>query len=100
MNELIDSTPLPAWIMTIPKVLAIFLVLVVVNFAGMLTGLAYQAIGGAREFGIGAYVTWFIFPAAIDALLLAVLAVFVQVLSPNKYVGWGILFVWFAYLGV
>ena len=95
MNELIDSTPLPAWIMTVPKVIAIFLVLVVVNFAGMLTGLAYQALGGAREFGIGAYLAWFIFPAAIDALLLAVLAVFIQVLSPNKYVGWGLLFVWF-----
>ena len=38
---------------------------------------------------------WFILPAAIDGLLIAVLAVFVQVLSPNKYVGWGILFVWF-----
>ena len=28
-------------------------------------------------------------------MLIAVLAVVVQVLSPNKYVGWGIMFVWF-----
>ncbi len=34
-------------------------------------------------------------PAAIDNLLIAILAVFFQVLSPNKYVGWGILLVWF-----
>ena len=95
MNELIDSTPLPAWVLTVPKVIAIFLVLIVVNVAGMLTGLFYQLVGGANEYGIGAYLTWFIIPAAIDALLLAVLAVFIQVLSPNKYVGWGILFVWF-----
>jgi hypothetical protein len=95
MNELIDSTPLPAWVLTIPKVIAIFLVLIAVNFAGMLTGLAYQLIGGANDYGISSYLAWFIIPAAIDALLLAVLAVFIQVLSPNKYVGWGILFVWF-----
>ncbi len=95
MNELIDSTPLPAWIMTVPKVLAIFIVLVVVNLAGMLTGLVYQLLGGANDYGVGSYLGWFIIPAAIDALLLAVLAVFIQVLSPNKYVGWGLLFVWF-----
>ena len=95
MNELIDSTPLPAWIMTIPKVVAIFIVLLIVNFAGMLTGLAYQALGGANAYGVGSYLSWFIVPAAFDALLLAVLAVFFQVLSPNKYVGWGLLFVWF-----
>ena len=41
------------------------------------------------------YFAWFIIPAAIDGLLIAILAVVVQVLSPNKYVGWGIIFVWF-----
>ncbi|MDQ3144006.1 MAG: aminopeptidase, partial [Pseudomonadota bacterium] len=50
---------------------------------------------GASEFGIASYVGWFIIPAAIDGLLIAVLAVVVQVLSPNKYVGWGIMFIWF-----
>ena len=53
------------------------------------------AVEGAREIGLLDYVLWFIVPAAIDGLLIAILAVFVQVLSPNKYVGWGILFVWF-----
>lgn len=95
MNELIDSTPLPAWIMTVPKVVAIFLVLVIVNFGGMLTGLAYQVSRGAHEFGVMSYLSWYILPASIDALQLAVLAVFFQILSPNKYVGWGLLFVWF-----
>ena len=45
--------------------------------------------------GIPQYVGWFILPAAINGLLIAILAVFFQVLSPNKYVGWGLLFVWF-----
>ena len=95
LNELIDSTPVPSWVITVPKILAIFAVLLVVNLAAMATGLFYQLVQGARVVGIPEYLGWFLIPAAIDGLLLAILAVFVQVLSPNKYVGWGILFAWF-----
>jgi aminopeptidase N len=96
ISEIIDSTPVPSWVMTIPKIVAIFLVLLIVNLAAMLTGLVYQITeGGGREVAIGAYFAWFIIPTAIDALLIAILAVVVQVLSPNKYIGWGIIFIWF-----
>jgi aminopeptidase N/ABC-type transport system involved in multi-copper enzyme maturation permease subunit len=95
LNELIDSTAVPNWVMTVPKILAIFLVLLAVNVAAMATGLFYQLVEGARFVGIAQYLTWFILPAAIDGLLVAVLAVFLQLLSPNKYVGWGLHFIWF-----
>ena len=95
MNEIIDSTPVQSWIMTVPKIVAIFIVLLVVNVAAMITGLFYQLVNGAAEYGVSDYLVWFIIPAAIDALLIAVLSVTVQVLSPNKYIGWGIVFVWF-----
>lgn len=95
LNEILDSTPVPGWVMTVPKVAAIFAVLLIINLGAMATGLLYQLIEGAREFGIPQYFAWFIIPAAIDGLLIAVLSVFAQVLSPNKYVGWGIMFVWF-----
>jgi ABC-2 type transport system permease protein len=95
LNEMIDSTPVASWVMTVPKILAVFIVLLVVNVAGMVTGVLYQLIEGARELGLASYVAWFIVPAAIDGLLIAVLAVVTQVISPNKYVGWGIMFVWF-----
>ncbi len=95
VNEIIDSTPVQSWIMTVPKILAIFVVLLAVNLVAMATGLFYQLVQGAREFGVPQYLGWFIAPAAISMLQLAVLSVVVQVLSPNKYIGWGILFVWF-----
>jgi ABC-type transport system involved in multi-copper enzyme maturation permease subunit len=95
LNELIDSTAVPSWVMTAPKMIAIFVVLLVVNAAAALTGIAYQLIEGARVIGIPEYFGWFIIPAAINGLLIAILAVFFQVLSPNKYVGWGLLFIWF-----
>ena len=81
--------------MTVPKMLAIFAVLLIVDLGGMATGLVYQLVEGAREVGIPQYIGWFILPDALNGLLIAILAVFFQVLSPNKYVGWGLLFVWF-----
>ena len=95
LNELIDSTPVPNWVMTVPKILAIFAVLLLINLAAMATGLGFSLIKGAHDFDFTAYFCWYIVPAAIDGLLIAVLAVFAQVLSPNKYVGWAIMFVWF-----
>ena len=95
INEILDSTPIPSWVMTVPKMIAIFVVLLVVNLATMFSGLFYQLVQGARELGVMEYLGWFIVPAAIDGLLIAILAVAVQVLSPNKYIGWGIIFVWF-----
>jgi ABC-2 type transport system permease protein len=95
INELIDSTPAPAWAMTVPKILAIFAVLFIVNLGGMVIGLLYEAIEGGRSAGIPQYIAWFLLPAAVNGLLIAILAVFFQVLSPNKYVGWGLLFIWF-----
>ena len=95
LNEIMDSTPVESWVMTVPKILAIFLVLLIVNIAGMLTGVVYELIGGAHNLGLLTYLTWFIVPAAIDVLQIAVLAVFVQVLMPNKYAGWAVLFAWF-----
>ncbi|WP_265570927.1 ABC transporter permease/M1 family aminopeptidase [Sphingomicrobium nitratireducens] len=95
LNEIVDSAPVPAWAMTIPKIIAVFLVIMLVNVAGMLMGLFYQATSGANEFGIAQYVGWFILPSAIDGALIAVLAVVIQALSPNKYAGWGIILAWF-----
>src|SRR6476620_824410 len=37
LNELIDSTPVPSWVMTVPKILAIFVVLLVINLVGLAT---------------------------------------------------------------
>ncbi len=94
-NEIIDSTPTSNWVMTFPKILAIFAVLLLMNIAGMATGLFYQLVKGAQNFGISSYLGWFIVPTTIDMFLIAVLAVFAQVVSPNKYVGWGLILIWF-----
>jgi ABC-2 type transport system permease protein len=95
IGEIIDTAPVPGWAMFVPKILAIFAVLLAMALAGMLTGVGYQLIKGAPSIDLGLYLSAFVLPISIDLLLIAVLAVFFQVLSPNKYVGWGLVLVWF-----
>ncbi len=95
IGEIIDVTPVPAWAMFIPKILAIFTVLLAMALAGMAAGVVYQLAKGAPSIDLGLYLSAFVLPQSIDLLLIAVLAVFFQVLSPNKYVGWGLILVWF-----
>ncbi len=93
--EIIDATPVPAWTMFVPKILAIFTVLLAMSLTGMAAGVVYQVAKGAPSIDFGLYFISYVMPQSIDLLLLAVLAVFFQVLSPNKYLGWGLMLVWF-----
>lgn len=95
MAEIIDATPVPAWTMFVPKILAIFTVLLAMSLTGMAAGVVYQLAKGAPSIDFGLYFISYVMPQSIDLLLLAVLAVFFQVLSPNKYLGWGLMLVWF-----
>jgi ABC-2 type transport system permease protein len=95
IGEIVDATPVPAWAMFVPKILAIFVVLLAMSLVGMLTGIGYQVLKGAPSIDAGLYLSAFVVPQSIDLLLVAVLVVFFQVLSPNKYIGWGLFLVWF-----
>ena len=95
ISEIVDSTAVPAWAIFLPKIAAIFVVLLAITLAGMLTGVAYQTLLGAEQIAWGSYLAWYVLPQSIDLLLIAILAVLMQVVSPNKYVGWGLMLVWF-----
>lgn len=95
IGEIIDTTPVPGWVMFIPKILAIFTVLLAMSLTGMLTGIVYQLIRGGENIDVALYLSAYVFPQSVDLVLIAVLAVFLQVVSPNKYVGWGLVLVWF-----
>ena len=95
INEIVDSTATPGWVIFLPKIAAIYIVLLALAGAGMLAGVVYQLMTGAEQLAIGSYLAWYVFPQSIDLLLIAILAVFMQVISPNKYIGWGLMLVWF-----
>lgn len=94
-NEIVDATPTADWVMIVPKVLAILAVLLLVVLTGVLAGIGTQFIKGIVDLSPGKYLLWYVLPVTVDSMLVAILAVFMQVVSPNKYVGWGLMLIWF-----
>jgi len=94
MHEIVDATAAPDWTHLVPKIVAIALVLTATSLVAVLTGMLVQLIKGYTHFEIGAYLLWFVLPTVIGALQLAVLSVFVQVLVPQKFIGWGVMLVY------
>jgi aminopeptidase N len=90
-HELIDATPLPDWAFVIPKTLAIGLVLLSTFLVSVVVAIAVQLVKGYTHLELVNYLFWWVLPQAVYCLLLAVLAVFLQVLSPHKFVGWGLM---------
>jgi ABC-2 type transport system permease protein len=91
MHEIIDASPIQDWAFLIPKILAITIVLVALDGVAIAGAIAVQAAKGYFTFELGHYLTWFLLPEAIFSLHFAVLSIFMQALSPNKYVGWGVM---------
>jgi len=93
-HEIVDSTPVPDWAFIAPKTLAISLVLISTLLVSVLAAMAVQTAKGFTEFQIGHYLVWYVLPQSVDFILMAVLAVFLQVLSPHKFVGWGLMVIY------
>ncbi|MGA9581720.1 MAG: M1 family aminopeptidase, partial [Allosphingosinicella sp.] len=91
MDEIIDSTPLPAWALMLPKMLGLALVLFATLLVGMAVGILAQLLEGGVDLAPGEYLLWYLLPGTVDAVLIAVLSVFVSALSPGKYAGWGVM---------
>lgn len=94
MHEIIDATAAPDWAHLVPKILAITGVLASTAVVAVLTGLLVQVLKGYTQFDLAGYVVWFALPMTVNAVLLAVLAVFVQVLVPHKSIGWAVMLVY------
>ncbi len=90
-HEVVDSTSLPGWAYMVPKTIAVTMVLLSTLVISVIAAILVQAVRGYFNFEIEKYLMWYILPATIDMVLIAVLSVFVQALSPNKFVGWGIM---------
>jgi len=91
LHEIVDATAAPDWAHLVPKIVAIALVLAATSAVGVLTGMALQLAKGYTRLEPAAYLLWFWLPTLISALQLAGLAVLVQVLVPQKFIGWGVM---------
>ncbi|HYW15835.1 MAG TPA: M1 family aminopeptidase, partial [Allosphingosinicella sp.] len=94
IHEIIDSTPLPNWAYVVPKTLAVALVLFATAVFGMIAAILMQLAKGYTDIELGKYLAWYLLPMTVQVVMIAVLAVFIQSLSPNKYVGWALMVVY------
>ena len=94
INEIIDATPVPGWSYMVPKTIAVAFVLFATLLISGLAAMAIQLIRGYTDLEFDKYLFWYVLPGAVDMVTLAILAVFIQALSPNKYIGWGIMVIW------
>jgi len=94
MHEIVDASAAPDWVHVLPKIVAIALVLAASALAAVITGMVVQVLKGYTAFDLPGYLVWFALPMTISALQLAVLAVFVQAIVPQKFIGWAVMLVY------
>ena len=87
LNQMHDALPIPNWVPFASKLTALLLVPVVLLLVVMVFGIITQLSSGYTNLEIGLYLRWLFGLKLIDYWLLVVLAVVVQVLVNNKYLG-------------
>ncbi|HEY6620650.1 MAG TPA: M1 family aminopeptidase [Steroidobacteraceae bacterium] len=92
ISEIVDATPLPNWVFLISKLAGVAGVLLVLSVAVvLLQSILFQFARGLTDVEFGQWLAWFVAPSAFDVIQISVLAVVVQAVSPNKFVGWAIM---------
>ncbi|HEY7852639.1 MAG TPA: aminopeptidase, partial [Caulobacteraceae bacterium] len=91
MHEIIEAAPSPDWTFIVPKTAAVALVMAATLLVGVLAAILVQTFKGYYNYQPGEYLLWYVLPGVVDLTILAALAVFGQVIAPNKYVGWGVM---------
>lgn len=91
-SEIIDATPPPNWVFLFSKLAGVAGVLLVLSvFVVMLESIMFQFMRGVSDIELGNWLAWFVVPSAFYVIQLSILSVVVQAISPNKFVGWGIM---------
>jgi hypothetical protein len=91
-NEIVDATPLPNWIFLISKLAGVLGALLVLCVAVvLLESILFQFARGLTDVEFGQWLAWFVGPSALYVLQISVLAIVIQAISPNKFVGWGLM---------
>ncbi|MDZ4369863.1 MAG: M1 family aminopeptidase [Phenylobacterium sp.] len=90
-HEIIDATGAPDWTFIVPKTLALALVLLATLMVSVIAGILIQLSKGYLNIQPEKYLLWYVLPTTIDWVLVAVLAIFFQAISPHKFVGWGLM---------
>lgn len=88
MDEITDSMPAPEWVSFASRLTALLGIVLLIQLAVFASGVIIQASKHFYRFQFGLYAKELLFRDLSLFVMLAILAFFIHVLSPNKYVGY------------
>ena len=95
VNQLIDATPTPNWILLGSKFLAIVKMQMILISLAMISGILFQIYNGYYDFEIGHYLFELIGLTLVSYIIWALLSFLIQTLITDRYVGLFIMIVLF-----
>lgn len=87
IGDIVESTPIKNWSLYFPKVIALSSIILCLSTIGVFFSALYQAGNGYHNFEWSVYFGILSLEFILPMTLLTILAVFIQILSPNKYAG-------------
>ncbi|GAA4461605.1 M1 family aminopeptidase [Nemorincola caseinilytica] len=88
MSNILDALPVPNWVFYISKLSGLLFMQVILQTIVVICGMIVQVSKGYTNFEIGVYIKYAYGFGLIDLWLLSVLAIFIQTLSSNKFLGY------------
>ena len=85
--EIIDATPTPTAVFFLAKLVAVALVLLLLLVVIMAAGIAFQLANGITDIDFGFYLVKMLLMAGLPALMFAVLAMLIQTVVNQKFIG-------------
>ena len=93
VNHLVDATPIPNWTLLFSKLIALIKMQLVLLSIIMVSGILFQIYKGYYNFEIGHYIVDLYCLDFLSFLIWALLAIFIQTLIGNPYLGLFVLLV-------
>ncbi|BFM12875.1 M1 family aminopeptidase [Simiduia litorea] len=87
IGDIVESTPIKNWGLYFPKVFALVAIITCLSILGVVFAVLYQLAKGYTQIELTVYAGLLGLNFILPMIMLALLAVFIQILSPNKYVG-------------
>jgi ABC-2 type transport system permease protein len=87
IGEIVNASPFPDWLMILSKIGALCLVVNALMLVVVLTSMALQAAAGYTNLELGLYLQSAFIYNGVYYCMLCILAVVIQAISPNKWLG-------------
>lgn len=86
-SDIVDATPAPSWVFMTAKLIGMFVVIIGLMAVALLITMASQLIRGYTNLELDQYLVRTFVELVIPLTFLAMLAIFFQVVSNNKWIG-------------